>query len=171
MQLAIAANGGGPRTGTVTAGGRTFTVNQQGNCSFTLSTAAVTIPAAGSASSVDVAGDASCSWTAVPQQDWIAITSGASGMGNGTVQFTVAPNAGPARTGQIVIGDRTLAINQTDGCAFAIAPQQQDGAGRRRDEVGVVKRAIRIRHRDAGDHPGERNQRDDENGHDDRQNP
>ena len=63
-----------------------------------------------------VGGGASlgCAWTAVSQApQWIVVTSGASGSGDGTVQFGVEPNGtGTPRSGTIVIGSQTFTVNQ-----------------------------------------------------------
>ena len=125
VQLSVAPNTAAPRVGTVTVGGSTFTVNQQGGCSFTLSASTIDVAAGGASGSVDVTGEPTCTWTASAAQDWITIASATSGTGSGTVQFAVAPNPGPARTGQILIGGSTVTVNQADGCSFAIAPQEQ----------------------------------------------
>jgi hypothetical protein len=44
--------------------------------------------------------------------DWISISGGASGTGAGTVQFTVTANAGPARSGTIVVSGQALTVTQ-----------------------------------------------------------
>ena len=53
-----------------------------------------------------------CSWTAVSNNPWIAVTSGSSGTGNGSVTYIVAGNGGPARTGTISVGGKTVTITQ-----------------------------------------------------------
>ena len=40
------------------------------------------------------------------------MTSGASGSGNGSVAFTVAANAGGARTGTITVAGQTFTVTQ-----------------------------------------------------------
>jgi|GEM_PF-2977443 lysophospholipase L1-like esterase len=42
-------------------------------------------------------------WTAAAGVPWMAIASGASGGGNGTIFYDVAPNTGPARSGTIAV--------------------------------------------------------------------
>ncbi len=53
-----------------------------------------------------------CSWTAVANVGWVAVTSGFSGIGNGTVNYLVAGNGGPARTGTISVADKTVTVRQ-----------------------------------------------------------
>ncbi len=55
-------------------------------------------------------------WTVGVNQPWIYLTSGAAGLGNGTITFGVAANTGPARTGLITVssseGTRSCAVKQ-----------------------------------------------------------
>ena len=62
---------------------------------------------------------------AVSTASWITITSGASGMGNGTVTYTVAHNSGGSRTGTIVIAGMTFTVTQEAGCAVALDSSAQ----------------------------------------------
>jgi uncharacterized protein (TIGR03437 family) len=105
-----------PRTGTITIGDRTFTVNQGAAdpCTFTISPTSATVAAAGGAGSVSVNVSASsCSWTASTGAGWVSITAGSSGTGNGTVQYSAAANANPtSRTATITIAGRTFTIDQ-----------------------------------------------------------
>jgi hypothetical protein len=56
----------------------------------------------------------SCSWTAVSNDSWITITSGSSGIGSGTVSYSIAANTtGSSRTGTITIGGQTFTVTQT----------------------------------------------------------
>ena len=58
-----------------------------------------------------------CAWAAYSYVPWIQLgTSNASGQGPGNVPFIVAGNPGALpRSGQILIGDQTLTINQAAG--------------------------------------------------------
>ncbi|RLI01226.1 hypothetical protein DRO38_05415, partial [Candidatus Bathyarchaeota archaeon] len=44
---------------------------------------------------------------------WIHITSGSSGTGSGTVNYSVDENTGSARTGTITIADQTFTVTQS----------------------------------------------------------
>jgi all-beta uncharacterized protein/BACON domain-containing protein len=125
VRVDIAANSGEARTGTVSVAGRTFTVQQDGACSFSLTQESTNAPAGASTVNVGVQAAAGCSWTATSNATWITITNGASGTGNGTVTLAVAANTGGARPGTVTIGGRTFTVNQAGTCSFAIAPQQQ----------------------------------------------
>ena len=101
-------------TGTLTIAGQTFTVTQVGaTCSFTISPTSASVAAVGGNGSVSVTASSACSWTARSDATWITIASGASGSGNGTVGYSVAPNAGgAARTGTLTIGGQSFTVNQ-----------------------------------------------------------
>jgi len=122
VRYTAAANSGPQRSGTVTAGGQTFTVTQSGGCAYALSAAGQTVPAAGGSGSFAVNTVASCSWSASVSAGWISITSGATGNGPGTVQFAAAANTTTARTGTITVGAQTFTITQDSGCSAAVGP-------------------------------------------------
>ena len=90
VSYTVAANAGPSRTGTLTIEGQTFTVTQSSGCAFSLSPTNQHFPAGGGMNSASVASAAGCAWTAVSNDAWITITSGASGSGSGTVSYTVA---------------------------------------------------------------------------------
>jgi hypothetical protein len=51
-----------------------------------------------------------CTWTAVSNADWITVTAGASGAGDGLLQFIVPPNPGPPRTGTLTVAGLTYVV-------------------------------------------------------------
>ena len=54
-----------------------------------------------------------CPWTAVSNDAWITITSGSSGDGSGTVEYSVAENTDPnPRTGTITVAGYTHTVYQ-----------------------------------------------------------
>lgn len=86
------------------------------SCSVSLSSTSQTISAAGGSGSFTVSAPGGCNWTAVGSSNWISITSGASGSGNGSVSFSVSPNSGPgSRAGSIVVASQTVTITQMAG--------------------------------------------------------
>src|SRR5262249_20025139 len=68
-----------------------------------------------------------CAWTAESHAPWIGIAGPTSGIGNGTVNYNVAPNSGPARTGTMTIAGQIFTVLQNAGgvCSYAIAPTSQ----------------------------------------------
>jgi uncharacterized repeat protein (TIGR01451 family) len=89
--------------------------------SFSISPSSQSFSAAGGTGSVTVAAAAGCSWTAASNVPWTSITSGASGTGNGTVNYSVGANTGAARSGAMMIAGVTFAINQTDASQADLA--------------------------------------------------
>ena len=73
------------------------------------------------AGSIAVTASAGCAWTAATDAPWITIASGASGNGNGTVQYNAAATTGGSRSGTITIGGQAFTLTQGSGCAFSIA--------------------------------------------------
>jgi hypothetical protein len=125
VRFSVAANPGPPRSGAITAGGQTFTVQQGNGCSYSLSASSHNAPASGGSGSVNVAAGNGCTWTATSNASWLSVTSGASGNGNGTVGFTAAGNSGAARSGTLTIGGQQFTVSQATGCSYAIAPTSQ----------------------------------------------
>jgi uncharacterized repeat protein (TIGR01451 family) len=118
----VAANTGALRTGTITVAGLTFTVNQlPGDCTYTLSAPDASFSASAGMGSVNVTAAAGCAWTAVSNIDWIIVTSGNSGSGNGTFNYGIGVNnTGSPRTGTITVEGQTFTIYQ--GATFLDVP-------------------------------------------------
>ena len=95
------------------------------SCTFTLSTSALSFSASGGPGSVGVTTAAGCAWAATSDRGWMAITSGASGNGNGTVAVTLTANtAAGERTGTLTVAGQLVAVRQ-DGagaCTYDISP-------------------------------------------------
>ena len=61
----------------------------------------------------NLSATAPCDWNAVSNSSFITINSGTPGNGNGTVNYTVAPNTtGAARVGSLTVAGRNVAITQ-----------------------------------------------------------
>ena len=123
VRYSATRNSGPPRNGTITAAGRTFTVRQGDGCSYGLSATSHTATAAGGPGSVNVTAGAGCGWTATSDSSWLTTTSGGSGTGNGTINFAVAANSGPSRTGRLTVEGQQFTVTQAEGCTFSIAPE------------------------------------------------
>ena len=82
------------RTGTLSIAGQTFTVNQAGApCTFSLMPTSSNLTfATATTGVVNVSSSAGCSWTATSNDSWLTITSGSSGSGGGSVNYSVAAN-------------------------------------------------------------------------------
>ncbi len=127
VAFSAAANAGAARSGTITAGGQTFTVTQPAPCAYSIAPTSQPVPAAGGPGSVAVTAGGGCDWTATANVPWITISSGASGSGNGTVAFSVAANTAVApRSGTLTIAGQTFTVNQdAAACTYSIAPTSQ----------------------------------------------
>jgi hypothetical protein len=116
VTFSIAANTGTTsRTGTLTIAGSTFTVTQAGAapCAPAISLASTNVTSAGITGTVTVTAASGCAWTATSNAAWLTISAGATGSGNGSVTYTVAPNtATTSRTGTLTIGGNTFTVTQ-----------------------------------------------------------
>ena len=109
----VAANSGPARTGTLAIGGQVFTVDQAGVCVYSITPSSRDVGKDGVTGSVAVTAAAGCSWTATSNAGFIAITSGASGTGNGTVMYSVSSyNGNGTRTGTLTIAGQTFTVTQ-----------------------------------------------------------
>ena len=96
----------------------------QAGCLYAVSRAAITLPAAGGASTFDVfqqsvpntcggATQNACVWAAEADVPWITITTPMPTTGDNRVSFTAAPNTtGAARTGNIRMRDKAVVVTQ-----------------------------------------------------------
>jgi S-layer homology domain len=78
------------------------------------------VAANGGADTIAVAAPDGCAWTATSNDGFISITAGASGIGNNAVSYSVAANAGAARSGTITVAGQTFTVYQ--GMAFSDVP-------------------------------------------------
>lgn len=126
VNFTVAANNGPLRIGTITAGGKTYTITQDNGCTFTLSPASSDVVAAGGSITVAVtASNIGCTWTSTVSSgaaSWITINGNAGGTGDGSVRLTIAANTGPLRTGIVTIANRTFTVIQANGCVYSLSP-------------------------------------------------
>jgi hypothetical protein len=111
----VAPNLGAARTGTLTIAGHDFTVSQAAvaACSFTISPQSAMVGKDGGNGTVSVtASSATCSWTAQSHVSWITVVGTGSGMGNGSIGYTVAANTGSARAGTVTIAGDTFTVSE-----------------------------------------------------------
>ena len=131
VNFTVAANTGGPRTGSITItdgfNSRTFQVQQGSGCPSSLAQTNLSFTAAGGSGNVAVTAAAGCVWQAVSDANWVVITS-AQQSGNGTAAFNVLPNVTRnARSATVIVGARTLSVNQA---GISAARFDFDGDGR-----------------------------------------
>ena len=110
VSFLAAASTGAARTGTVTVAGQTVTMIQGLGCSFAIAPESQAVPAPGGTGTVSISAGAGCAWTATSNVNWITVTGGDRGTGNGTAQFSVAATDGPARTGTLTMAAPGIVI-------------------------------------------------------------
>lgn len=80
---------------------------------LTVSPTTKTMLGDGGNETITVTSPTGCAWTATSNTNWLTITSGASGTGNGAVGYTVAANdTGTPRTATLNVGNTTFAVTQ-----------------------------------------------------------
>src|SRR5688500_12996401 len=82
-------------------------------CAVAVDAPASTLPAAGGTGSVAVKTARECLWTAQPEVNWLSITAGTSGQGDGAVQFNATANGDPvARSGGVMVNGQRAQVTQ-----------------------------------------------------------
>ena len=122
-----------PRTGNITVGNRTFTVEQSGetppppDCQY--SVAPIQFSPCMSAPfdlTATISTQAGCTWTASPGAPWITVTGAQSGNGPGVVSFRVSDNWEAPRHGVVMVRwptateGQNLQVSQA-GCYYAVS--------------------------------------------------
>ena len=137
VTFSVNANGGNnPLTGTLTIASQTFTINEAGlACSYSLSSSSTSVGSGVGGGSVNMIAGSGCTWNATSDSQWLSITAGFSGSGNGAISFSVTANPGTGpRIGNLTIGGQNFAVTQA-GVGFTPirvncgGPQVTDGNG------------------------------------------
>jgi WD40 repeat protein len=91
-------------------------------CEFATSPTSAHLPAGGGSGSVDVSAPAGCNWIAVSRVDWINITGGSSGTGDGTVTYATS-DGGDGITGLLIIAEQAFPIHLgSESCSYSVSP-------------------------------------------------
>jgi hypothetical protein len=118
VQFRVDANGAAtPRTGRITVGAAVFVVEQAGAsppaCTYTVEPLEAAVGSGEETGSIRVRASNDCAWTASSGASWVTITNGASGTGNGEVQYRTAANPeSVVRTGTLLVAGQTVVIVQ-----------------------------------------------------------
>jgi len=139
VTYSVDANPSGPtRSGSISIADQVFSISQDGSgCDYSLSPGSLNTGTGAATGTINITTASTCAWTAIANERWISITSSPTGMGNGSVNFSVAPNSGAARTGTVGIANQTFTINQSgqgaqvDLSASIVANPQPVAAGTR----------------------------------------
>jgi hypothetical protein len=137
FRLAVEANGGAARTGTVRVATETFTVEQAGGtCTYSIKPDHYNAGRGPDDILIDVTADDGCTWTASTNANWVTVQSGRTGSGNGTVRLTIPANGGSARNTVVTIAGHAFALTQEGTCNFSIKPRSWH-SGRGPDDIRV----------------------------------
>jgi subtilisin len=121
-----------PSSGVYTIIANSFAPNITGNyslsllsgqtsCTFSINPASQSVGFGGGTGSFSVSAGTGCGWSAITNASWVTITSGFSGSGNGTVNFSIGANNTQAeRSGTIVAGGRTFTVTQASNTASLV---------------------------------------------------
>jgi hypothetical protein len=91
-------------------------------CSFAVSSSSLSFGATGGTTSIGVTTASGCTWSAAADRNWMSITSGASGSGNGSVTISVEANPGfEGRSGTIAIADQRVSVTESGLAPCTIA--------------------------------------------------
>jgi len=83
------------------------------DCGYLISPKFQSFPASGGGGIINVTAAERCAWQAVTSVNWVTITSGSVGIGNGTVSYSVGANPGAAgRNATVIISDQAFAVKQ-----------------------------------------------------------
>jgi len=146
--------GSAPRSGQVVIGGAIFTIYQDGSqgttqtpsetvipCAYSISPTSQTFGAGSGTGSISVTAQTGCTWTASSGAAWVSITSGASGSGNGTVNFSVQSNTCTGtRTATLTVAGETFTVTQAGvACSYTLSSSSRSfGAVGGTGTVGVT---------------------------------
>src|SRR5262249_49064953 len=114
-----------PRSGTISIGGKTFTINQAGTaCVVTIGSSSRSFSASSGTGTVAVSAPGGCSWAATSSASWLKVMSGSNGSGNGSVSYSVSANSNTtSRNATLTIGGNTFGVTQQGAaCTVTISP-------------------------------------------------
>ena len=100
------------RSGTITIAGKKVVITQQGY-ELSINPQVAEVGSNAGAGQFGVSAPIDAVWEAIADCDWITIIGARTGIGDGTIQYTIADNlTGETRTGRIVIAGKTYTITQ-----------------------------------------------------------
>jgi len=120
---AVSASTPAEITATLGSGSADFslTLTPTSACTYSLSAAAASVGSSAGNGSLNVVASAGCPWTVSNPSNFITITAGGSGTGNGTVYYSLAANSGDSRTGTLTIASRTFTVTQAGQTSAGLA--------------------------------------------------
>ena len=82
-------------------------------CPVTLNVGTTFVSAAATSGSISVTALSNCAWNAASSAGFLTITSGASGTGNGVVNYSIAANTGVGRAASIAVNSSIANFGQS----------------------------------------------------------
>ena len=124
--IALAAGTAACRSSQTSVTGPTAT----DKCQMTATSTPQSFTAAGGPGSINIATSRDCTWSVATNSSWVTLGGDRIGQGEAAVPYMVAANTVPtARSGSIVVGTQTVAVNQAAAqCTYLL--------GRAGDTVG-----------------------------------
>jgi hypothetical protein len=99
-----------------------FRLSTAGGCTYAFSSNSANVGTGGGSGSFSVTAGSGCAWNTTVSASWLTIGAGSGTTASGTLNYSVAANAGLARTGTITVGGKAFTINQASGCTFSLSP-------------------------------------------------
>jgi subtilisin family serine protease/sugar lactone lactonase YvrE len=113
VMLTLETNPGALRTATISIAGTALTVMQgAAACTYSLGSIGSKVLPGGASGSIAVTADPGCPWSAATPTAWLTLTGPTSGIGSGTVSYTVAPNSGGPRSATLTIAGLSFNVEQ-----------------------------------------------------------
>jgi Fibronectin type III domain len=104
----------------------TYTTPQ--SCTYSLSSKGASYGSSGGAGNVTVNAPGGCTWSSSTPPSWLNLTSGASGTGNGSVVYSVAPNNNTSsRTVDLTIAGQVFTVMQNGLQTFTVRASAASG--------------------------------------------
>jgi hypothetical protein len=103
-----------------------------GSCSATVSPdqTSKSIAVSGGEVTIPVTAASGCNWTAATTADFIRITEGSAGAGNGIVKLLVAANSGGERAATVIVAGTTVTVTQQGRIAQPVLTLLEFTSGR-----------------------------------------
>jgi hypothetical protein len=82
------------------------------NCTYSITPSSANVIAGSSDGAIEVTAPQDCEWASATNAEWLLITAGKTGNGNGTLNYSVAANTEISRSAIITIAGKTFTVNQ-----------------------------------------------------------
>jgi hypothetical protein len=97
-------------------------------CTFSISPTSASFGASGGSGTVSVTTQAGCTWSASSNDSWLTITSGSSGTGNGTINYSVSANTMPdARSASSTFAKKVFTVAQSGATTYTATASAGSG--------------------------------------------